>query len=434
MIDNKKYHSFLFKLLFYLVAFFPLIIIFRSASINVATVILPILFLFYINIVKIKINNIINNLLFTYLFIFFLFILINSIFRNQDYYLILKSLGNFRYLLLTVAVFFVLENTNKEQKKFLIYFNASLILFVCADIIYQYFFYRNIFGFLPGMCPKGVIVHGCARFSGVFGDELISGGYLSQIGMLFFFLFYFFDQKKKNLILNKKTIYFLGLCFVIIITGERNAVLIVILTIFFLFFFQKKLRYFFLYISLLIFLIFSLGVFSKSIKERFVKPIKSLNNLNIENFYKKLTNNPWGYHYEASIELFLEKPMFGHGPKSYRIVCKNTKIEKKLKEQENAYKACATNPHNYLLEFLSENGIVGGIFFLGLIFIIIYEILRIKKKNTSENLVAVAVGSLILAIIFPFKPSGSFFSTFNASIFFYLLGFFIYYTKQLKQE
>ena len=85
MIDNKKYHSYLFKLLFYLVAFFPLIIIFRSASINVVTVILPILFLFYINTVKIKINNIINNHLFIYFFIFFLFILVNSIFRNQDY-------------------------------------------------------------------------------------------------------------------------------------------------------------------------------------------------------------------------------------------------------------------------------------------------------------------------------------------------------------
>ena len=138
------------------------------------------------------------------MFIFFLFILVNSIFRNQDYYLILKSLGNFRYLLLTVVVFFVLENTNKEQKKFLIYFNAILILFVCADIIYQYFFNKNIFSFLPGMCPKSIIVDSCSRFSGVFGDELIAGGYLSQIGMLFFMLFYFFDQKKKKLILNKK--------------------------------------------------------------------------------------------------------------------------------------------------------------------------------------------------------------------------------------
>lgn len=433
MMDDRKYQNLLFKLLFYLVAFFPLIIIFRSTSINIVTVILPILFLFYIKTVKIKIIDIINNYLFIYLFVFFLFIVINSIFRDQGYYLVLKSLGNFRYLLLTIVVFLVLEKINKEQKKFLIYFNVTLILFVCADIIYQYFFYKNIFGFSPGMCPKGVVVGGCSRFSGVFGDELIAGGYLSQIGVLFFILFYYFDQKTKIIILNKKTIYFLVLCFVIIITGERNAVLIVVLTMTFLFFFQKKLKYFFLYILLLTVIIFSLGVFSKSVKERFVEPIKSINNLNIENFYERLRNNPWGYHYEASIELFLEKPIFGHGPKSYRIVCKKTKIEKKLNDDKKIpYKACATNPHNYLLEFLSENGIVGGIFYIGFIFLIIYQILVIRKSNNPENLKVIAIGSLILAVLFPFKPSGSFFSTFNSVLLFYIYGFYLYYLKQAK--
>ncbi|MDC1179449.1 O-antigen ligase family protein [Candidatus Pelagibacter ubique] len=431
MIDNKKYHSFLFKLLFYLVAFFPLIIIFRSVSINVTTVILPILFLFYINAVKIKINDIINNHLFTYLFIFFLFILINSIFHNQDYYLILKSLGNFRYLLLAGIVFFVLEKSNKEQKKFLIYLNVTLILFVCGDIIYQYFFYKNIFGFLPGMCTEG-ITEQCQRFSGVFNDELIAGGYLSQIGLLFFILFYFFNQKGKNLKLDKNNIYFLGLFTVIIITGERNAVLIVILTLFFILIFQKKLRYFFLYILFLIVLIFSLGVLSNSIKDRFVKPLISLDKLNTANIYEKLKNNPWGHHYEASIELFLKKPIFGHGPKRYRIACQNTKIEKKLREQKSEYLACASNPHNYLLEFLSENGIVGAIFFLGFIFIIIYQILGIRKKNNSENLVAIAIGSLILAIVFPFKPSGSFFSTLNSVMLFYIFGFYLHYLKKIR--
>tara|TARA_B110000037_G_C17082348_1_gene490498 strand:- start:179 stop:1477 length:1299 start_codon:yes stop_codon:yes gene_type:complete len=432
MLNNKKFQSFLYKSLFYLVAFFPLIIIFRSATINIVTVILLIFFLIYVKIIGIKINNIFNNYLFTYFFIFFLFILINSIIHNQDYYLILKSLGNFRYLLLTVVVYFVLDNTSKEQKKFIIYFNVILIILVGGDIFYQFFINKNIFGFKPGMCANKVLSEGCQRFSGVFNDELIAGGYLSQIGMLFFILFYFFHQKEKNLILNKKIIFFLVLFSVIIITGERNAVLISTLTLLFIFFFKKKLKFVFLFITLLIVLIFSLSVFSKGVEERFVKPIKSLNNLNTTNIYEKLINNPWGHHYEASIELFLEKPIFGHGPKSYRIACQKTKIQKKLKEQKSAYLACATNPHNYLLEFLSENGIVGGIFFLGIIFIIIYQILGIIKKNSSENLVAIALGSLILAIIFPFKPSGSFFSTFNSTMLFYIFGFYLHCLKKIK--
>ena len=432
MVNNKKVEHYLCKLLLIIVIFYPLIIIFRSTTLNLTTVILSIVFLYHISTEEKKSDIFLNNFLLFYLFIFFTYVLINSIYHQQGYFLIIKSIGNFRYLLLSAAVFYVLEGATNEQKKFLIYFNVILIIFVSGDIIYQFFINKDIFGFKPGMCSNGLLPEGCQRFSGIFGDELIVGGYLSQIGMLFLILFYFFNQKEKNLILNKKIIYFLGLYSVIIITGERNAVLITTLTLLFIFIFQKKLKYFFLSILLLIVLIFSLGEFLKGVEERFVKPIKSLNNLNTANIYEKLINNPWGHHYEASIELFLEKPIFGHGPKSFRTACQNTKIQKKLKEQKSVYQACATNPHNYLLEFLSENGIVGGIFFLGIIFIIIYQILGIIKKDSSENLVAIAVGSLILAIMFPFKPSGSFFSTFNSVMLFYILGFYLHYHKKIK--
>ena len=432
MLNNKKAEHYLYKLLLTIIIFYPLIIIFRSTTLNLTTVILSMVFLYHISNEEKKSDIFLNNILLLYLFIFFIYVMVNSIFHQQSYFLILKSLGNFRYLLLTAAVFYVLERATKEQKKFLIYFNIILIIFVSGDIIYQFFFNKDIFGFKPGMCPNGLLLEGCQRFSGVFGDELIAGGYLSQIGMLFFILFYFFHQKEKNLILNKKIIYFLVLFSVIIITGERNAVLITTLTLLFIFFFKKKIKFVFLLITLLIVLIFSLSVFSKGVEKRFVKPIKSLNNLNIANIYEKLRNNPWGHHYEASIELFLEKPIFGHGPKSFRMVCQNTKIQKKLKEQKSQYQACATNPHNYLLEFLSENGIVGGVFFLGLIFIIIYQILGMIKKNSSENLVAIAIGSLMLAIMFPFKPSGSFFSTFNSTMLFYIFGFYLHYLKKIK--
>ena len=58
MISHKIYHTLLFKLLFYIVVFFPLILIFRSATINTITLLLPIFFLIYIKIAKI---NLINN-------------------------------------------------------------------------------------------------------------------------------------------------------------------------------------------------------------------------------------------------------------------------------------------------------------------------------------------------------------------------------------
>jgi O-antigen ligase len=85
----------------------------------------------------------------------------------------------------------------------------------------------------------------------------------------------------------------------------------------------------------------------------------------------KIIESPWSYHYQAAIELFLEKPILGHGPKSFRTKCQDTNIDKKTREQSERYhnhRACSTHPHSYFLEFLSEHGIVGGVFYLGLIF------------------------------------------------------------------
>ena len=88
-----------------------------------------------------------------------------------------------------------------------------------------------------------------------------------------------------------------------------------------------------------------------------------------------------------------------------------------------------------MLEILSENGMIGFLFFVTILIIILNKILKIRKYPKSQNqFLAISIGSLLLALMFPFKPSGSFLSTFNASMFFYLLGFFIYYTKQLNQE
>ena len=130
MLNNKKSQNFLYKALLYLVVFFPLIVVLGSAAINITTALLIIVLLFYINITIINQNDFFNNHLFIYFFFFFLFILINSILNEQDYQLIIKSIGNFRYLLLSVAIFFVLENINEEQKKFLIYFNIILMIFI----------------------------------------------------------------------------------------------------------------------------------------------------------------------------------------------------------------------------------------------------------------------------------------------------------------
>jgi O-antigen ligase len=137
-------------------------------------------------------------------------------------------------------------------------------------------------------------------------------------------------------------------------------------------------------------------------------------------------------HYKAAVELFLERPIVGHGAKSFRILCKNTNINAKAINKLSRYSPCSTHPHNYLLELLSEHGIIGGILFAGLIIGIAVKIFKIRNYHTKESVVAIGLGSLLLAIMFPLKPSGSFFSTFNASLLFYIMGFFLYYSRKVK--
>ena len=77
-----------------------------------------------------------------------------------------------------------------------------------------------------------------------------------------------------------------------------------------------------------------------------------------------------------------------------------------------------------MMEFLSENGILGFLLYFGLIILIILRILKIIRVSEDQNkFIALSLGSLLLAILFPLKPSGSFFTTFNASMFFIYLDF-----------
>jgi len=430
---NKQISTFfLEKIPLLLVFCFPLIIVLRSSAINVAVTLVTILILF--NIFKKKQIEILKNRLVIFIIIFLFFIFINSIVNFISFEILLKSLGNFRYLFLSLAVFIVFEKISEKQRKFFIYFNLIIILLVAIDIFYQFIFYKDIFGFAPGMCDNSLPVK-CLRFSGAFGNELIAGSYLSQIGFLILILFLNLDFNKINFNYFMRFFVFFLLLLAILLTGERAALLIFVISFFFIYLFKKKIINFFFLLFFFLVLIFFSSQKIDSINKRFINLFDSWGSTSKQmTIANKIIESPWSFHYQAAIELFIQKPLLGYGPKSFRIKCENTSIDKKTKENVDQYKgfrACSTHPHNYLLEFLSENGIIGGLFFVGLFFLIIASIRIIRENHENENiLIIIGIGSLILAIIFPFKPSGSFFSTFNASMLFYIFGFFLHYLKK----
>ena len=42
--------------------------------------------------------------------------------------------------------------------------------------------------------------------------------------------------------------------------------------------------------------------------------------------YEKILTTPWGLHIQKSLKLFIEKPLIGHGLKSFRIKCDNYEL------------------------------------------------------------------------------------------------------------
>lgn len=425
------------KILQILIFIFPLIFVLRSAALNLVLFIIGLIGTYII--LKQKKLEFFNYTIVKYLILFFSFIFLNSLINFHDAETLIKSFGNFRFLFLTFAVFYILIKSSKNIIKRFIYLNFILLILISLDIFYQFNSGKNILGFLPGMCNNQLQ---CLRFSGMFGSELIAGAYLCQIGLLMFFL-------SKNLINYKKNTKFkiievmipIFLFLTILITGERNALLIFVLTFIIIFIFHdNKFKNFLKYIPfyLIVFLIILQSSFS--IKARYVTNILDIVGLGDRDekiLINKIKQNPWSYHYQAALELFFEKPLLGHGYKSFRYKCKETKIDIETinnKEKYRNLRACSTHPHSLLFEFLSENGLIGVIFYLGFIIIIFSLMIKSRKDLfNKDNISILYFGSLLLAILFPLKPSGSFFSTFNSSMTFYILGFFMYYIHVIKK-
>ena len=106
---------------------------------------------------------------------------------------------------------------------------------------------------------------------------------------------------------------------------------------------------------------------------------------------------------------------FGNGLKSFRTTCK-TKLHL-------PNRVCEAHPHNYYLELLNDSGLVGLIIFLlGIIFLLFEKSRNPKKIYENEKTIFLCLVIIIISEFFPFKSSGSFFTTSNSSFVFFLLG------------
>lgn len=122
--------------------------------------------------------------------------------------------------------------------------------------------------------------------------------------------------------------------------------------------------------------------------------------------------------YSSALRMFIDHPVFGIGLKNYRVL-KGDYLEGSPQMVEHAM-LVATHPHNYYLEFLAETGLVGT----ALILSIMVFWARSLWANAFWKQSPVLFGAFIAVFLklWPLATTGSFFSNWNASIFWFLFG------------
>ena len=412
------------KIIKYLIIFLPVTLV---LSIFFSEFILFIISLFFIrDYLKEKERK--KNFFYILLIFFVIYISFSSISFDESF--VLKStFFYFRFLIYFFAIIYYLKKL--EIYDFLIksFILVSSVLLV--DGIVQFFLGYNIIGI-----PQ---IHG-GRVSSFFGDELILGSYLVRF-LPFFLIFFIINHK-----LNKKIqpIFLVMFLLVVILSGERTALFFLFLYILIFFVFLKELRKIILFFSSLsLIVIFLLVTTNQNYHERYfynlfnsfglVSSGELIGETEVSFFNQKgeikkiyIFSKQHEHHYQTAYKMFKDKIIFGHGAKSFRVKCK----EEKYKISDLS---CATHPHNILMQYLSELGLIGFTFLFTFHILFIRELTKIFKLNEDKkNEKKILLFSLcgIIVCMFPLIPSGNFFNNWLNIILILNLANYIYFKEK----
>ena len=414
------------KINFLILLIFPVFFILGKSFVNLGVILLTFSCIIFFLYNKINPFSKTENIFFG---IFFIYIFINSLINYSEFNNTLKSIALFRYIFFSSIIAYTLNNISSEQLRKIKNFYFFIITFVIIDIIFQYFFGFDIFGFEPGMCEDGQ----CLRYQGPFGKELIAGSFFAYFGLIT--ALFFFNGKILHL-------FFLVLGIAILITGDRSPFVAYI--IFFVAYIItlnqkifKKIILIFIFFIIFILVINVLKSaktryydFTKDISYSGIKKIES--SKNIKDFLKEVKDSPWGKHYQVAWSMFLDKPINGHGYKSFRIKCK--KYEEITDTNTGKFRGCSTHPHNAFLEILAEQGLIGFLILNIIIFYILKKIFTLELKNREIKIKFILTGVLFLSFYFPLKPTGSLFTTWLGSITFFVYSFYLFFLEKNKSN
>ena len=396
----------------YLIGLYPAALIIGTLISEIITVILAILFIY--ECIKNKKFLLFKDPLIYFLLIIWVYLLIN-LFNSLDFQLSFnRSIFFIRFILLVLSIAYFLKKYS-ESVDIIFKLWMTIILITIVDLYIQFFFGHNLLGFKS---PWSL------RLSGFFDQELKVAHLL--IGFFLPSFAYFYQKNTKNIYLYVSLLlYFV----ILILTNERANIIrgTLALLIFFVFLPSLKIKFKLIFSTLLILIFTSMIFLVKPVKARFVNELAQMQVNNSLKNYVIFSN--YGPHYLSSIEIFKKNILFGTGIKTFRIACKNISLNKYYdSDDERSKSGCSTHPHQYYFEILSALGLVGFILFLSFFLYLIFRI--INSFFSTKNFILLSTGAFFVLQLIPLLPTGSFFTSFGATIFFINIGLIYTYINR----
>lgn len=428
MINFSNFVKFEDKFIVFLLYLFPIFLVFSIFLTNLVIGLFCIFFIcnvFFLDELKVYLKN----KLVIFLFLLSFYFILSSLVSDNILFSFESSLFYVRFLIFSIVVAYILNKNNK------ILVNLSFVIWITLIIVlldgyFQYFTGKNVFGW-DQLDP--------VRVSGFFREELILGSYISRTFPLALF-FIFLNSKINDSVSSFQYLSLIVLVLIdvlVYLAGERVAVAYMLLTTVSIIIFIKKLRLLRIFsFTLSIFIIILINIFQPEIKGRMVDFTLSqlsedeVSIVSEDGNIKKRTiktlnafSTKHESHYISAIEMFKDKPLFGHGPKSFRVKC----LEEKYYPE-----GCSTHPHNTYLQLLSETGIIGFLAVFGLFLFLCFCFLRqllnvyIFNKSPPYNDQTICLFIAFIISLWPLAPTGSFFGSWLNAVYYLPLGFYLH--------
>ena len=307
-----------------------------------------------------------------------------------------RQVGFLRFIIFIFAISFCLNFSEGKYKNLI--FKSWFLIFVIVtlDLCFEFIFGFNIFGntsYMPGRLSRFL------------------GGRVKNWKLLWLFLIssvYLINRRLKN-----KLILFVMIFCSNFIYDWRDLILKVFFCFFLFICALENFSILFKIIgtSLIIFIISISTFLNTDINSRMKQIYEPILEFGISKYIK---TSHYGAHYDTAIKIYNDNKYFGIGLKQFR-----NESGKEIYDlnENNIYKRdnWATHPHQIHFEILSEGGLFGYISFILFFSFTLFKSINTYFKTRDKYLLSGII--FIIATLIPILPSGSFFTTYTATIF-----------------